>query len=99
MKRKEIKFSIDHSQNGGTPPRNEIIMKLATLLKTKNEFVYVKNMKTKTGTMTTIGQANIYKSIDDARALEPKHIISRNKLPEKVENTNSQKDTKDEAVK
>lgn len=83
LKRKEVTFSVDHSQNGGTPSRVEVGKQLATLLKTKLELVYVKNLETKTGTMTAVGEANVYDSIEQAKHLEPKHIIARNAVPEK----------------
>jgi small subunit ribosomal protein S24e len=83
LKRKEVTFSVDHAQNGGTPSRVEVSKQLATLLKTKPELVYVKNFETKTGTMTAVGEANVYDSIEQAKLLEPKHIIARNAVPEK----------------
>lgn len=83
MKRKEITFSVDHAQNGGTPSRLEVSRQLASLLKTKPELVFVNNMKTKTGTMVAVGDANVYDSIEQAKIMEPKHLIARNVVPEK----------------
>jgi small subunit ribosomal protein S24e len=83
MKRKEIKFNVDHSQNGSTPSRANVRIQLALLLKTKPELVFVKNFKTKKGTRFAVGQANIYDSINLARDMEPNHVISRNLLQEK----------------
>jgi ribosomal protein S24E len=83
LKRKEVTFSVDHYQNGGTPSRVEVSKQLASLLKTKPELVYVKNMETKTGQMVAVGEANVYDSIKQGKLMEPKHIISRNVLPGK----------------
>ena len=95
MKRKEIMFSVDHVKNGGTPSRVEITNQLASLLKTKSELIFVNNLKTKTGTMFAIGEANVYGSILDAKQMEPKHLISRNAVPEK----NSEDSPKSEDVR
>ena len=94
MKRKEIMFSVDHAQNGGTPSRVEITNQLASLLKTKSALIFVNNLETKTGTMFAIGEANVYGSILDAKQMEPKHLISRNAVPEK----NSEDSQKSEDV-
>jgi len=87
MKRNEVTFSVEHAQTGGTPTRAEVRKQLATLLKTKLELVYVKQLETKTGTMVAVGEANAYDSIEQAKLMEPKHIIARNATPEKPEET------------
>jgi small subunit ribosomal protein S24e len=87
LKRKEITFEIDHSQTRGTPQRLEIRNKLAEVLKTKPELVYVKRVETKTGTMKATGEANAYESIEQAKLIEPKYIINRNIPQEKKEKT------------
>ena len=87
MKRKEVTFSVEHAQTGGTPTRVEVRKQLATLLKTKLELVYLKRLETKTGTMVAVGEANAYDSIEQAKLMEPKHIIARNATPEKPEET------------
>jgi ribosomal protein S24E len=85
LKRKEVTFSVDHAQTGGTPSRGEVSKQLASLLKTKPELVYVKNLETKTGTMVAVGEANVYDLTEQANLLEPKHIIARNVVQEKPE--------------
>jgi small subunit ribosomal protein S24e len=87
LKRKEIQFEVEHSQTKGTPSRLEIRNKLAEMLKTKPELVYVKRVETKTGTMKAKGEANAYESIEQAKRIEPKYIITRNTPPEKKEKT------------
>ncbi len=85
MKRKEVTFSVEHAQTGGTPTRVEVRKQLAKLLKTDLDLVYVKQLETKTGTMVAIGEANAYDSVEQAKLVEPKHIIARNAIPEKPE--------------
>jgi ribosomal protein S24E len=86
-KRKEVTFSVEHAQTGGTPNRVEVRKQLAALLNTKLELVFVKHLETKTGTMVAVGEANAYDSIEQAQLMEPKHIIARNASPEKPEET------------
>jgi small subunit ribosomal protein S24e len=85
IKRTEVTFSIEHDQNGGTPSRAEVRTQLAALLKTKLELIYVKKLETKTGTMVAVGEANAYDSLEQAKLIEPEHILARNVVPEKPE--------------
>jgi len=85
LKRKEILFEVEHSQTKGTPSRLEIRNKLADMLKTKPELVYVKRVETKTGTMKAKGEANAYESVEQAKLIEPKYIVTRNIPAEKKE--------------
>jgi ribosomal protein S24E len=82
MKRREVTFSVEHAQTGGTPTRVEVRKQLATLLKTDLDLVYIKQLETKTGTMVAVGEANAYDSVEQAKLMEPKHIIARNAIPE-----------------
>jgi ribosomal protein S24E len=82
MKRKEVTFRVDHAQTGGTPTRLEIREQLANLLKMDIELVYVNKLETKTGTMVALGEANAYDSVEQAKLVEPNHIIARNTTPE-----------------
>ena len=85
MKRREVTFRVEHNQTGGTPTRAEVREQLVSLLKTKPDLIYVKNMETKRGTMVAVGEANVYDSIEQGKLMEPKHVIARNVLPEKPE--------------
>lgn len=84
LKRKEVVFEVRHEQTKGTPPRFEVRTKLAEMLKTKLEQVYVKKMETKTGTMIALGEANAYDDVEQAMLIEPKYVIERN-TPKKEE--------------
>ena len=85
MKRTEVTFRIEHDQTGGTPSRVEVRKEVAALLKTDLELVYVKQLETKTGIMVAVGEATAYESAEQAKLVEPKHIIARNAVPEKPE--------------
>jgi small subunit ribosomal protein S24e len=77
LKRTEIIFEIEHP-SAGTPRRSEVRKKLAEVVKADLELLFIEKMITKTGTMTTVGEANVYDSLDQARLVEPKHILTRN---------------------
>jgi len=96
MKRNEVTFSVEHAQTGGTPTRVEVRGQLAALLKTDLELVYVKQLETKTGTMVAVGEANAYDSIEQAKLMEPKHIIARNSTPEKPEEAQAPEEAAEE---
>ncbi len=85
LKRREVTFKVEHTETGGTPNRFEVRKKLATLLKKDIELVYVKKMETKTGTMTAVCEANAYDSVEQAKIVEPKHIVARNLPPKQSE--------------
>jgi small subunit ribosomal protein S24e len=82
LKRDEVIFEVDHSEEGETTSRSEMRRKLADVLKSKLELIFVEKAETKTGTMTAKGEANIYETIDQAKLIEREHIIQRNQLEE-----------------
>lgn len=83
LKRKEIIFQVDHNKTGSTPPRLEIKNALAKVLKKDANLIFIKKLKTKMGTHTAVGIANVYDSIEQAKLIEPKYIVDRNIPPEK----------------
>lgn len=83
LKRKEIVFEVDHSQEGQTTPRLELRNSLAGLLKTKVDLIHVEKVETKTGTMIAVGEANAYDTVEQAKTVEREHIIARDTPPEK----------------
>jgi ribosomal protein S24E len=85
IKRREVTFSVEHTETGGTPTRIEVRKQLAKVLKTNIDLVYIKQLETKTGTRISFGEANAYDSVEQAKRMEPKHIIARNMLPETSE--------------
>ena len=85
LKRREVTFEIDHARMKGTPERLEIRKKLAEVLKTNPDFVFVKRVETKTGTMKATGEASAYESMEQAKLIEPEYIVNRNIPQEKKE--------------
>ncbi len=82
LKRKEVEFTVEHTQ-GKTPLRLDIKRLIASQLQVSDKLVFVKRMKTLTGTSTTVGAANAYESEAQAKLIEPGYIVKRNSPPEK----------------
>jgi small subunit ribosomal protein S24e len=87
LKRKEVVFEVDHTQEGQTTPRKQLRQSLAALLKTTSDLTFVEKMETKTGTMIAMGTAHVYDTTEQAKALERDHIIARDMPPAKPEKT------------
>ncbi|MCK4633780.1 30S ribosomal protein S24e [Candidatus Bathyarchaeota archaeon] len=81
LKRKEINFELNHSEEGQTSSRLEVKEKLADELKAKPDLVFVEKVETKTGTTIARGEANVYESAEQAKLVEREHIITRNSPP------------------
>ncbi|MEM2127098.1 MAG: 30S ribosomal protein S24e [Candidatus Bathyarchaeia archaeon] len=76
LDRREIYFEIiDES----TPSRDRVRKELAANLKVDLERVWIRNLKTQTGTRRTIGRAHVYEESSRGLQIEPKYIINRNK--------------------
>ena len=84
LKRREITFEVNHTQSG-TPPRFEVRKALAQAVKADLERVYIRKFVTKTGTMISVGEANVYDTVEQAKLIEPEYIILRNQPKEKPE--------------
>ena len=82
LKRKEVQFTVVHTQ-GKTPGRLDLKRSIASELQISDKLVYVKKMKTMTGTNTAVGEANAYETEEQAKLIEPAYIIKRNSPPEK----------------
>ena len=78
LKRKELNFRLEQGPKGKTPARLEVKKAIATELKVNEELVFIKRMKTITGTNTAIGIANVYETIEQAKLIEPEYIRKRN---------------------
>ena len=83
LKRKEVDFRVEQGPKGKTPARLEVKKALAAELKLSEEVVFVKRMRTMTGTNTAVGVANAYETVEQAKSIEPEYIIKRNSPPEK----------------
>ena len=83
LKRKEVGFTIIQGPKEKTSPRLEVRRSLAAEMKVGEDLVFVKRMRTKTGTSITQGVANVYQSVEQAKLVEPEYIRKRNSPPEK----------------
>jgi ribosomal protein S24E len=81
LKRKEVIFEAQHEQHEGTPSRAELRKDLAEILKANVDLVFVKQAVTKTGSMITVGEANVYDTPEQVKVVEAEHIIARNIPP------------------
>lgn len=82
LKRKEVAFRVEHGPKGKTPARLEVKKAVAAELKISEEMVFVKRMRTMTGTNTAVGIANVYETVEQANFIEPEYIRKRNSPPE-----------------
>jgi small subunit ribosomal protein S24e len=80
--RKEVQFKILDSKI--TPSRSQIRIQVAAALQAELDQVYVREIITKSGTRQTSGLIHIYEDPEEARKIEPKYVLQRNKaaIPE-----------------
>jgi ribosomal protein S24E len=78
LKRKEVGFTIVQGPKEKTPQRLEVKKAVAVEMQTGDDVVYIKRMRTKTGTNITQGVANVYQSVTQAKLVEPEYIQKRN---------------------
>ena len=83
LKRREVQFRIEHGPQSKTPARLDVRKALASELKLGEELVFVRDMRTLTGTGTATGHANVYQTAAQAKLVEPDYIMKRNNPPEK----------------
>lgn len=83
LKRREIVFEAEHGTHEGTLTRAELRKNLAEILKTNVDLVFIQRAVTKTGTLVTAGEANVYDTVAQAKLVESKHIFERNIPPAK----------------
>ncbi len=89
LKRTEVAFTIVQGPKEKTPQRLEVKKAVAAEMKIGDEVVFIKHMRTKTGTNITQGFANIYQSVAQAKLVEPEYIRKRNSPPEKPKEANA----------
>ena len=73
--RQEVEFKVDQT---ATPSRSAVKIELAVALRVELNQVYVREIKTLSGTHTSVGSAHIYDNPEQALKVEPKYIIERN---------------------
>ncbi|MCK4718341.1 MAG: 30S ribosomal protein S24e [Thermoplasmata archaeon] len=79
LKRVEVEFAVSHP-NGPTPKRNEVRDSIADAMGAKKETVVIDQLSSTFGKPTTYGYAKVYKTVEDARAVEMEHIQKRNNI-------------------
>jgi small subunit ribosomal protein S24e len=82
LKRKEVDFRVEQGPKGKTPARLDVKKALAVKLEIKEDRVFIKKMRTMTGTNTAVGIANAYETAEQAKFIEPEYIRKRNSSPE-----------------
>ncbi len=85
LKRKEVGFTIVQGPKEKTPQRLDVKKAVAVEMKIGDDVVYIKHMRTKTGTSITQGVANVYQSVAQAKLVEPEYIQIRNSPPKPKE--------------
>ena len=83
LDRTEITFKAVHAKEG-TPQREAVREKLASIVKATKERVIVDSMDSAFGKMETVGYAKVYKTKESAMKFEREYVLVRNKLKEKV---------------
>ena len=78
LKRTEVNFRVDQGLERKTPTRLEVKKAIAAKLKVNEEMLFIKKMKTMTGTNTAVGVANAYETVQQAKFVEPEYIRKRN---------------------
>jgi len=73
--RQEVEFKVEQAV---TPTRSAVRIDLAVALRVELNQVYVREIKTLSGTHTSVGSAHIYDDPEQALKVEPKYIIERN---------------------
>lgn len=78
LHRRDVRFRVTHDE--ATPERLSIRDSLAAKLGMEAEEVVVRELSTKFGMRTTIGEAKVYDDESFAREIEREHILDRNKI-------------------
>ena len=81
LNRTEVKFKVKH-QGEKTPERELVKNDLAEMLKVNKSLVIIDYIRPGFGIAVSSGYAKIYKSVEDAKRVEPNYILKRNKFGE-----------------
>src|SRR5712691_9887764 len=81
LKRVEVTFKATHKAEP-TPTRDALRAFLAKELKATKDIVVIDYQASTFGRYETVGEAKVYRSKEEALAVERKHILVRNKLIE-----------------
>src|SRR3989475_12397067 len=81
LKRVEVRFKATHKAEP-TPTRDALRAFLAKELNATRDIVVIDYQASTFGRYETVGEAKVYKTKEEALAVECKHILVRNKLIE-----------------
>ncbi|RLF60483.1 MAG: 30S ribosomal protein S24e [Thermoplasmata archaeon] len=84
LNRTEIKFRVKH-QGEKTPERELVKNDLAEMLKVNKSLIIIDYIRPGFGMAISSGYAKVYKSMEDAKRVEPSYILKRNKFGEAKE--------------
>lgn len=78
LHRTDVRFRVSHAE--ATPDRLGVRDSLAARLGKDADEVVIRNLDTKFGMRTTIGEAKVYRSAADAMDVEQDHMLDRNRI-------------------
>ncbi len=82
LNRIEVRYRAVHSKEK-TPSRLDVKNQIAANLQVSKELVIIDNQESKFGKNYTVGYAKVYRSKEEAMALEPDYLLIRNGLKSK----------------
>ncbi|MEM2921073.1 MAG: 7-cyano-7-deazaguanine synthase [Candidatus Bathyarchaeia archaeon] len=97
LRRREISFLVGHDSSP-TPKLYDVRKAIASRYGVQEEVVYIRKLKTLTGTTMTSGEAEVYDSEEDAKTILPTYIIARNMVDRRKE-SRSKETGKDQTAK
>ena len=77
LRRRDVAFFVDQGV-AATPKLYDVRKRLAARYGVGEELVYIKKLVTLTGTTRSVGEVEVYDSVEDAKSLVPEHIVARN---------------------
>lgn len=85
LHRRDVTFKVIHDE--ATPERLSVRDSLAATLGKDADEVVIRNLDTKFGMRTTIGEAKVYDDEDIAQEIEREYVLERNKIAGESEAT------------
>lgn len=85
LHRTDVTFQVTHDE--ATPERLSVRDSLAAKLGKDADEVVIRELNTKFGMRTTIGQAKVYDDETFAREVERQYVLDRNKITPDTEDT------------
>lgn len=81
LNRKEVAFRVHH-EGGGTPRRSDVLSLLKEALNLKKEAVVLRHLRSEFGRDSSVGEVRVYPTLEDAKRVEPEHLLRRSGLIE-----------------